>query len=70
MVMPFVSYYFTDGPWRRTWVRFGYDPRIDKESRMYDPSDQVLFFGFGVDLWFLVLASVWFLLWLWFSIWF
>jgi hypothetical protein len=28
-----VSYLFLDGPWRKCYVRFGYDPRIDASSR-------------------------------------
>lgn len=28
-----VSYLFLDGPWRKCYVRFGYDPRIDSSSR-------------------------------------
>jgi hypothetical protein len=43
-VLPFVAYYFTDGPWQRTWVRYGYDPRTDKESRMYAVSTESLLF--------------------------
>ena len=28
-----VSYLFLDGPWRKCYVRFGYDPRIDPQAR-------------------------------------
>lgn len=39
IVLPFVAYYFINGPWQRAWVRFGYDPRVDKESRIYQCLD-------------------------------
>lgn len=29
-----VAYTFSDGPWRDSLVRFGYDPRTDPESRL------------------------------------
>lgn len=29
------AYTFADGPWRDTLIRFGYDPRLDVESRLY-----------------------------------
>uniref|UniRef100_A0A915JSQ0 Transcription factor IIIC subunit 5 HTH domain-containing protein n=1 Tax=Romanomermis culicivorax TaxID=13658 RepID=A0A915JSQ0_ROMCU len=29
------GYYFLNGPWARTWCRFGYDPRKDPESRQF-----------------------------------
>ncbi|MFQ6626297.1 hypothetical protein Gotur_005455 [Gossypium turneri] len=29
-----VAYYFSNGPFRRFWIRKGYDPRKDPESRM------------------------------------
>ena len=28
-----VAYLFLDGPWRKSYVRFGYDPRTDPESK-------------------------------------
>jgi hypothetical protein len=34
-MLPLVAYVFTDGPWRDTHVRFGYDPRKDIEARLY-----------------------------------
>ena len=34
------AYYFTTGPWRNAWVRFGYDPREDVNARF------LLFFQF------------------------
>lgn len=33
------AYYFTSGPFRITWVRFGYDPRSDPSSRQYQIID-------------------------------
>ncbi|EMD41102.1 hypothetical protein CERSUDRAFT_111679 [Gelatoporia subvermispora B] len=34
-LLPLVSYVFTDGPWRDTQVRLGYDPREDLQARFY-----------------------------------
>ncbi|GBL81083.1 General transcription factor 3C polypeptide 5 [Araneus ventricosus] len=31
--LPCSAYYFTNGPWRTLWVRFGYDPRKDPTSK-------------------------------------
>lgn len=30
-----MAYFFTDGPWRCCWVRYGYDPRHEPEARWY-----------------------------------
>jgi general transcription factor 3C polypeptide 5 (transcription factor C subunit 1) len=38
-VLPLVAYFFRGGPWRQCWVRLGYDPRKDKESRVYQVLD-------------------------------
>lgn len=38
-ILPLLSYYYTTGPWRVMWVRFGYDPRKDFESRYYQQMD-------------------------------
>ncbi|KAK6618973.1 hypothetical protein RUM44_003354 [Polyplax serrata] len=38
-ILPCVAYYFTNGPWRSLWVRFGYDPRKDPTSRIYQTLD-------------------------------
>jgi general transcription factor 3C polypeptide 5 (transcription factor C subunit 1) len=38
-VLPLVAYFFRGGPWRHSWVRLGYDPRKDKESRVYQTLD-------------------------------
>lgn len=34
-----VAYYFSNGPFRRFWIRKGYDPRKDPESRIYQNID-------------------------------
>ena len=34
-----LGYYFIDGPWRSTYVRFGYDPRKDPEARRWQVLD-------------------------------
>ena len=39
ILLPSVAYYFMTGPWRITWVRLGYDPRKDPESRKYQTLD-------------------------------
>nr|XP_027122143.1 general transcription factor 3C polypeptide 5-like [Coffea arabica] len=33
------AYYFSTGPFRRFWIRKGYDPRKDPESRIYQTMD-------------------------------
>ncbi|XP_065829471.1 general transcription factor 3C polypeptide 5-like [Oscarella lobularis] len=33
------AYYFSSGPWKRLWVRLGYDPRKNPESRKYQGID-------------------------------
>ncbi|XP_051149413.1 uncharacterized protein LOC127264081 [Andrographis paniculata] len=33
------AYYFSNGPYRRVWIRKGYDPRKDPESRIYQRID-------------------------------
>ena len=37
--LPHVAYYFTTGPWRSCWVRFGYDPRENPEAKMFQMID-------------------------------
>ncbi|KAK9877001.1 hypothetical protein WA026_016030 [Henosepilachna vigintioctopunctata] len=39
ILLPAVAYYQITGPWRCTWIRFGYDPREDPESRKYQNLD-------------------------------
>lgn len=34
-----VAYYMPRGPWGRSWIRFGYDPRLDPASRHYQVVD-------------------------------
>ncbi|TPX67606.1 hypothetical protein CcCBS67573_g07465 [Chytriomyces confervae] len=29
------AYFMTSGPWRECWVRYGYDPRMDRDARVY-----------------------------------
>lgn len=38
-ILPALAYYYTTGPWRLMWVRFGYDPRKDFNSRYYQTLD-------------------------------
>lgn len=38
-LLPAVAYYFATGPFRVMWVRFGYDPRKDPSSRIYQTLD-------------------------------
>lgn len=39
LLLPAVAYYHHTGPWRIMWVRYGYDPRTDPESRKYQTFD-------------------------------
>lgn len=39
IILPALAYYYTTGPWRLMWVRFGYDPRKDFASRYYQNLD-------------------------------
>nr|XP_018900534.1 PREDICTED: general transcription factor 3C polypeptide 5 [Bemisia tabaci]XP_018900535.1 PREDICTED: general transcription factor 3C polypeptide 5 [Bemisia tabaci]XP_018900536.1 PREDICTED: general transcription factor 3C polypeptide 5 [Bemisia tabaci] len=34
-IIHYVAYFYCDGPWRCTWVRFGYDPKKDSSNRIY-----------------------------------
>ncbi|KAG8239004.1 hypothetical protein J437_LFUL005061 [Ladona fulva] len=38
-LLPAVSYYFLNGPWRGTWARFGYDPTKHPSARLYQTLD-------------------------------
>jgi len=38
-ILPTVAYYFTSGPWRNQWTRFGYDPRKDPSAHIYQTLD-------------------------------
>lgn len=37
--LPCTAYYFTNGPWRALWVKFGYNPRKDPASKIYQIMD-------------------------------
>ncbi|RZB39524.1 general transcription factor 3C polypeptide 5 [Asbolus verrucosus] len=39
VILPVVAYYFINGPWRISWVKFGYDPRRDPQARIYQTLD-------------------------------
>jgi general transcription factor 3C polypeptide 5 (transcription factor C subunit 1) len=39
IILPVVAYYFINGPWRISWVKFGYDPRKDPTARIYQTLD-------------------------------
>lgn len=39
VILPSIAYYYTTGPWRLMWVRFGYDARKDFTSRYYQTLD-------------------------------
>ena len=34
-----VAYRFSGGPWRNLWIRYGFDPRLDPSSRIYQGID-------------------------------
>lgn len=38
-ILPHIGYYYNTGPWRNMWIRFGYDPRKEFESRKYQLMD-------------------------------
>lgn len=37
--LPYIAYFYATGPWRNLWLRYGYDPRKDFESRRYQILD-------------------------------
>lgn len=37
--LPCTGYYFTNGPWRALWVRFGYNPRKDPAAKIHQIMD-------------------------------
>ncbi|KAL7063751.1 hypothetical protein AAHC03_0559 [Spirometra sp. Aus1] len=39
LILPAFAYYMPNGPWSRVWIRFGYDPRADPSSRIYQTVD-------------------------------
>ena len=38
-MLPKIAYYFVNGPFRCMWIRFGYDPRVQKDSKVYQTLD-------------------------------
>ncbi|KAH8350572.1 hypothetical protein KR067_009617 [Drosophila pandora] len=48
-IIPLLAYYFSNGPWRSLYVRFGYDPRRDFHSRFYQTFDFRLRFSTGLS---------------------
>ncbi|KAH8377664.1 hypothetical protein KR093_006586 [Drosophila rubida] len=48
-IIPSLAFYFSNGPWRTLYVRYGYDPRKDFKSRYYQTFDFRLRFGSGVS---------------------
>ncbi|BFZ20480.1 hypothetical protein BsWGS_23519 [Bradybaena similaris] len=38
-LLPLVSYYFINGPWKNLWCKFGYDPRKDPTAKIYQTLD-------------------------------
>jgi len=38
-ILPAVAYYMLTGPWRRVWIRFGYDPRTEPGAKIYQVVD-------------------------------
>ncbi|KAH8255379.1 hypothetical protein KR038_001801 [Drosophila bunnanda] len=48
-ITPSLAYYFSNGPWRTMYVRFGYDPRKDFNSRYYQTFDFRLRFSTGLS---------------------
>ena len=39
LLLPTVAYYWLTGPWRTMWTKFGYDPRKDPASKVYQTLD-------------------------------
>lgn len=39
LLLPVFAYYMVTGPWRSLWVRLGYDPRKNPESKQYQMLD-------------------------------
>ena len=46
-ILPVVAFYFSSGPWRNQWIRFGYDPRIESGAAIYQTLDYRLRMGAG-----------------------
>ncbi|CAG8570638.1 8678_t:CDS:10 [Diversispora eburnea] len=45
MLLPLISYWMINGPWRDCWIRYGYDPRKDKDARFSVPRTSHIFDG-------------------------
>ena len=39
LILPVVAFYFTTGPWRNQWVKFGYDPRQEQSAATHQTLD-------------------------------
>ena len=39
LILPVVAFYFTTGPWRNQWVKFGYDPRLEQGAATHQTLD-------------------------------
>ena len=39
LILPVVAFYFTTGPWRNQWVKFGYDPRLEQSAATHQTLD-------------------------------
>lgn len=39
IVLPAVAYFCNTGPWRMAWIKFGYNPQKDSNSRIYQTLD-------------------------------
>lgn len=48
-IIPSLAFFYSNGPWRAQYVRYGYDPRKDFKSRYYQTFDFRLRFGSGVS---------------------
>lgn len=33
-ILPRVAFYYRSGPWRKTWVKLGFDPKIHPEAKL------------------------------------
>jgi len=38
-ILPLIAFNYSNGPWRRCWVRWGYDPKLDPDSSVYQIID-------------------------------
>lgn len=38
-LLPLVAFYYTNGPWRCLWTRYGYDPKKHPEAKIYQTVD-------------------------------